>query len=343
MAKQKRERPSEPTGSRWRRRVTELLVILILLGIILLFATQTGQSIVDVALVGTSTPTLIPTVTPTPTATPPPSVTPLPTATPFPTTPSPATQPAAAATGSPAPNTNDSAGIPVYRFRVVNSYPHDPDAFIQGLVFEEGIFYEGTGRRGQSTLRKVEFETGRVLQRINLPAEVFGEGITIFGDRIIQLTWQARTGFIYDKPNFEFLDIFRYPTEGWGITHDGQRLIMSDGTSTLYLWDPTTLEEIGRIEVAANGQPVTRLNELEYVNGEIFANVWQTDRIARIDPETGRVVGWIDLTGLLNPEDRGQRKVDVLNGIAYDVENDRLFVTGKLWPKLYEIELMGPD
>jgi glutamine cyclotransferase len=255
----------------------------------------------------------------------------------------PATQPAATSTGSPIPNSDNPAGIPVYGYRVLNSYPHDPDAFIQGLVFEDGIFYEGTGRRGQSTLRKVEVETGRVLQRINLPAEVFGEGITIFGDRIIQLTWQARTGFIYDKPNFEFLDIFRYPTEGWGITHDGQQLIMSDGTSTLFLWDPDTLEEIGRIKVEADGQPVARLNELEYVNGEILANVWQTNRIARIDPDSGQVVGWIDLTGLLSPADQGQRKVDVLNGIAYDAENDRLFVTGKLWPRLYEIELVAPE
>jgi glutamine cyclotransferase len=337
MAKQKRETPSEPTGSTWRRRLAELLVILILLGVILLFATATGQSIIDVALVGTATPTSIPTVTPTSTATPSPTATPLPTATPVPSTPAPA------ATDSPIPNSGNPAEIPVYGYRVVNSYPHDPDAFIQGLVFEDGIFYEGTGRRGQSTLRQVEVETGQVLQAINLPAEVFGEGITIFGDRIIQLTWQARTGFIYDKPNFEFLDIFRYPTEGWGITHDGQRLIMSDGTSTLYLWDLDTLEEIGRIQVEANGQPVARLNELEYINGEIFANVWQTDRIARIDPGTGQVVGWIDLTGLLSPADRGQRTVDVLNGIAYDAENDRLFVTGKLWPRLYEIELVAPE
>ena len=318
-------------------------MIVLLIGVILLFATQAGHSVINVALVGTSPPAPAQTAAPAPTATPPPTVTPLPTATPFPTSPPPTTHPVSTATDSPTPTVNDTAEIPVYSYRVVNSYPHDPDAFIQGLVFEDGIFYEGTGRRGQSTLRKVEVETGRVLQRINLPAEIFGEGIAIFEDRIIQLTWQARTGFIYDKPNFEFLEIFRYPTEGWGITHDGQRLIMSDGTSTLYIWDPGTLEEVGRIEVKANSQPVTRLNELEYVNGEIFANVWQTDRIARINPDTGQVVGWIDLAGLLSPEDRGQGKVDVLNGIAYDSKNDRLFVTGKLWPMLYEIELVAPE
>ena len=337
MAKRKREAPAEPVGSSWRRRLTELLVILILLGVILLFATPTGHSIIDVALVGTATPTPIPTATAT--ATPSPTATPLSTATPLP---APATQSAATATDTPTPKVNDTAEIPVYGYRVLNTYPHDPDAYIQGLVFEDDIFYECTGRLGQSTLRRVEVETGKVLQSINLPPDLFGEGITILGDRIIQLTWHAGVGFVYDKESFEFLQMFRYATQGWGITHDGQRLVMSDGTSTLYFRDPNTFEEIGRVEVLANGRPITMLNELEYINGEIFANVWLTDFIARIDPDTGRVVGWLDLSGLISPEERSHNSA-VLNGIAYDAEKDRLFVTGKLWPKLFEIELIAPE
>jgi glutamine cyclotransferase len=172
-----------------------------------------------------------------------------------------------------------------------------------------------------------------------LPVHLFGEGITIYGDKVFQLTWKAHVGFVYDKDSFELLQDFSYPTEGWGLTHDGERLIMSDGTPTLHFLDPDTLEETGQIQVYDNKGPVTRLNELEYVRGEIYANVWQTDRIARIDPRTGQVTGWIDLAGLLSQEDRSQR-VDVLNGIAYDAQLDRLFVTGKLWPKLFEIELM---
>ena len=231
-----------------------------------------------------------------------------------------------------------SVVIPDYTYKVVNTYPHDRDAFTQGLVFENGVLYEGTGLRGHSTLRRVELETGYILQIRELPAQFFGEGVTIYGNKIIQLTWQSNVGFVYDKESFELLQEFNYPTEGWGITHDGKRLIMSDGTSTLHFLDPETFEEIGRIEVLDRGSPVTRLNELEYVQGEIYANVWQTDLIARIAPLTGQVTGWIDLKGLLGPEDRSE-PVDVLNGIAYDAENDRLFVTGKLWPKLFEIEL----
>ena len=202
--------------------------------------------------------------------------------------------------------------------------------------------YEGTGRRGESTLRRVELESGNVLQFVELPAKLFGEGVTIFGNKIIQLTWQSRLGFVYDKDSFEPQQVFNYPTEGWGITHDGQRLIMSDGSATLYFWEPETLEEIGRIEVYDDNGPVLRLNELEYIQGEIYANIWQTNRIARIDPQTGRVIGWIELAGLLSPEDLSQ-PVNVLNGIAYDAQNDRLFVTGKLWPKLFEIELISPE
>jgi len=238
---------------------------------------------------------------------------------------------------TPAPTPTPAAYT--FTYRVVNAYPHDRNAFTQGLVFEDGVLYEGTGRQGYSTLRRVDLASGDVLQICQLPDRFFGEGITIFGERIIQLTWQSGVGFVYDRNSFELLEEFHYPTEGWGITHDGQRLIMSDGTSTLRFWNPETFEEIGRIEVRDQDGPVTRLNELEYVQGEIYANVWQTDRIARIAPDTGKVIGWIDLAGILSPEDRSE-PVDVLNGIAYDAENDRLFVTGKLWPRLFEIELV---
>jgi glutamine cyclotransferase len=232
--------------------------------------------------------------------------------------------------------------IPVYSYNIVNTYSHDPDAFTQGLVIDDGVLYEGTGRYGQSSLRRVELETGDILQIRELSDQFFGEGIAIYGDEIIQLTWQSHIGFVYDKNSFELLQEFAYSTQGWGITYDGTRLIMSDGTSTLHFLDPQGFGEIGHVEVFHNDGPVTKLNELEYVQGEIYANVWQTDRIARIAPETGRVVGWIDLGGLLSAEDRSQ-PVDVLNGIAYDADNDRLFVTGKLWPKLFEIELISPE
>ena len=231
------------------------------------------------------------------------------------------------------------AAVPVYTYRVVASYPHDEFAFTQGLVFEDGILYEGTGLYGLSSLRRVELETGNISQIRWLPPEYFGEGITVWGDEIIQLTWQSNIGFVYDRDSQALLREFNYPTEGWGITHDGRRLIMSDGTSTLHFLDPETFQEVGRVQVTDDRGPVTRLNELEYVDGEVYANVWKTDRIARIDPETGRVTFWIDLTGLLSTAGETQW-ADVLNGIAYDVENDRLFVTGKLWPRLFEIELV---
>lgn len=227
-----------------------------------------------------------------------------------------------------------------YTYRVVNSFPHDPEAFTQGLVFDNGTLFEGTGLYGESTLRQVELETGVVLRSLSLASQYFGEGITVYRDQVIQLTWRSNTGFLYDKDSFQLLQTFRYPTEGWGITHDGVRLIVSDGTSTLYFWDPVTFEEIGRIEVHDQDGPVTRLNELEYVRGEVFANVWYTDRIAIINPCTGRVTGWINLEGLLDSEE-GLGSAGVLNGIAYDAENDRLFVTGKRWPKLFEIRLVA--
>lgn len=235
-----------------------------------------------------------------------------------------------------------SQEIPVYGYKVLRTFPHDPQAFTQGLVYyKDNILYEGTGMWGESSLRKVELETGKVLQIHRLPSEIFGEGIVLWEDKIIQLTWQHRKGFVYDRETFTLLREFSYPTEGWGITHDGSRLIMSDGSATLFIWDPETLQEIGRIEVRDDKGPVVRLNELEYIHGLIYANVWQTDRIAIIQPTDGRVVGWIDLTGLLAPEDRHAR-VDVLNGIAYDVQGDRLFVTGKYWPKLFQIQLTQP-
>lgn len=232
--------------------------------------------------------------------------------------------------------------VPVYNYQVINTYPHDPSAFTQGLVFENGVLYEGTGLLGYSTLRKVELETGDILQIRELPPHFFGEGVTIYGNKIIQLTWRSNVGFVYDKDSFELLHEFNYPFEGWGITDDGERLIISDGTSTLHFFDPETFENIGRIEVYDNDGPVTGLNELEYVQGEIYANIWQTDHIVRIAPQTGQVIGLIELKGLLSVEDRSE-PVDVLNGIAYDAENDRLFVTGKLWPKLFEIRLTSTE
>jgi len=228
---------------------------------------------------------------------------------------------------------------PFYTFRVVKTYAHDPCAFTQGLVFENGIMYEGTGLCGHSTLRKVDMASGSILQTREIPNEFFGEGITIQGDRIIQLTYKSRVGFVYTKEDLELVRTFNYSTEGWGITYDGKRLIMSDGTATLYFLSPDTFEEIGRIEVRDQGVAVYRLNELEYVKGEVYANVWPTERIARIDPRTGQVVGWIHLQGLLSLLGESQ-EIDVLNGIAYDSVGDRLFVTGKFWPKLFEIKLV---
>ena len=237
------------------------------------------------------------------------------------------------------PSTNSKV-IPVYTYKVINTYPHERSAFTEGLVFEDGVLYEGTGLKGRSTLRRVKLDTGEILQICELPPQFFGEGVTIYGNKIIQLTWQSRIGFVYDKYSFKLLQEFNYPDEGWGITHDGKHLIMSDGTETLHFLDPETFKEISKIEISANNIPVTRINELEYVQGEIYANIWQTELIVRIDPLTGQVVGWIDLKGILRPENHSET-VDVLNGIAYDAENNRLFVTGKFWPKLFEIELIG--
>ncbi|HHX45228.1 MAG TPA: glutaminyl-peptide cyclotransferase [Chloroflexi bacterium] len=233
-------------------------------------------------------------------------------------------------------------GEPVqYGYEVVARYPHDPDAFTQGLVYGgDGVLYEGTGLWGASSLRRVDLTTGEVQRRRDLADAYFGEGIAVVEERIIQLTWKAGVAFTYDRETFELLGEHAYPGEGWGVTYDGERLIMSDGTSRLRFWDPETLAEIGSVEVLDGEDPITYLNELEYVEGQVWANVWQTDRIARIDADSGRVVGWIDLTGLLRAEDRQGRRVDVLNGIAYDADAERVFVTGKWWPVLYEIRVV---
>ena len=229
-----------------------------------------------------------------------------------------------------------------YSYTIVNTYNHDRSAFTQGLIYLDNIFYEGTGLYGESTLRKVDPETGKVLQIIDLPKEVFGEGITVFGDKLFQLTWKSGRVFVYNKETFELINEFSHPPQGWGLTHDGERLIMSDGTAHLYFREPDTFEEISRIQVFDDNGPVLYLNELEYINGEVYANIWRTNRIARINPKTGRVTGWIILPDLLTPEDLSE-PVDVLNGIAYDAETDRLFITGKFWPKVFEIELTSPE
>ncbi len=226
---------------------------------------------------------------------------------------------------------------PVYAYHVVNVYPHDRDAFTQGLAYDDGVLYEGTGLYERSMLRQVELESGRVLAQRRLPRHVFGEGITVLGDRIIQLTWRSQIVFSYDKRSLQLLSQRPYAREGWGITHDGTQLILSDGSATLRFLDPRTLAVRRRVEVHDERGPVANLNELEHVRGEIYANVWQSDRVAVISPLNGRVRFWIDLAGLLSAEDA---PVDVLNGIAYDKERDRLFVTGKLWPKLFEIKIM---
>jgi glutamine cyclotransferase len=227
--------------------------------------------------------------------------------------------------------------LPVYSYRVVRTYPHDPKAFTQGLQYVDGFFYEGTGLNGSSSIRKVKIETGEVVQRRDLARAYFGEGITVWKTDLIQLTWQSNVAFVYDKATFAPRRTFKYKGEGWGLTHDGTNLIMSDGTDELRVLDPTTYVERRRIKVTAVGTPLRNLNELEYMKGEILANVWTTDSIARVSPDTGRVTGYIDLRGLLTPAERGA--VDVMNGIAYDEKTDRLFVTGKLWPKVFEIKI----
>ena len=224
--------------------------------------------------------------------------------------------------------------------RIVHTYPHDRQAFTQGLEhFEGDTLYEGTGLHGSSWIRKVDLQSGRVLQQIAIPGQYFGEGITVWRSAIVQLTWQSQIGFVYDRNTLAQLRTFRYQGEGWGLTHDGTSLIMSDGSASLRFLDPVKLTETRTLLVTDAGIPIKDLNELEYVRDEIYANIWQTDFVARISPTTGHVLGWINLKGLLAPSDR--EGADVLNGVAYDATRRRLFVTGKLWPKLFEINIVN--
>ena len=231
-----------------------------------------------------------------------------------------------------------AAEIPIYTYKVINIYPHDPGAFTEGLVFLDGALLESTGLNGQSSLRKVDLKTGSVLKRVEVPAQYFAEGLAVLGDKLFQLTWQNHKGFVYDLESFQLEKEFTYDGEGWGLTTDGHRLILSDGTDQIRFLDPVTFEVRQTIHVLARGRPVDRLNELEYINGEIYANIWGTDYVVRIDPATGIINGVIDFTGLLAPQDR-TIDTDVLNGIAYDAREDRLFITGKRWPKLFEVRL----
>jgi glutamine cyclotransferase len=232
---------------------------------------------------------------------------------------------------------------PVQGARIVHVYPHDPDAFTEGLFFQDGFLYESTGLEGRSSIRKVKLETGEVLQSRPIDSQYFGEGIVAWKGKLVELTWQSQIGFVYDLATFQPRSSFRYAGEGWSLTRDDHRLIMDDGTPQIRFLDPVTLKETGRITVTDGGKPVVNLNELEWVKGEIWANIWMTNRIARIDPKTGHVRGWIDLTDMALVEaSKGGKPIDVLNGIAYDAARDRLFVTGKLWPDLYEIKLKPP-
>lgn len=244
----------------------------------------------------------------------------------------------AAPTGANANAARGNAAPAVYGYEVVNTFPHDPEAFTQGLVFHDGALVESTGLERHSTLRRVELQTGKVLQKVDVPPQFFAEGLTLFGGKLYQLTWKAEKGFIYDPQTFEKTGEFTYVGEGWGLTHDADSLILSDGSDKLRFIDPNTYQVRRIVSVKDGGRPVVSLNELEYVKGEVYANVWHLNRVARIDPQTGRVNGWIDLSGLLKPGDVSDEEA-VLNGIAYDEAGDRLFVTGKLWPKLFEVRL----
>ncbi|HST92747.1 MAG TPA: glutaminyl-peptide cyclotransferase [Brevundimonas sp.] len=236
--------------------------------------------------------------------------------------------------------TSTPAAVPVYGYELVRTYPHDPGAFTQGLVFEKGVLFESTGRV-PSSVRRVRLEDGAVLNRQELDPAYFGEGLTVVGDRVITLTWTSGKAFVWDRETLRPLGEFGYAGEGWGLTTDGQRLILSDGTPALRFFDPATMSETGRVPVTLNGRPLGMLNELEWIEGEVFANVWQTDFIVRIDPASGAVTGVIDLTELM-PDRTGLDPTDaVLNGIAWDAEGRRLFVTGKNWPSLFEIRVTG--
>ncbi|MGD9977787.1 MAG: glutaminyl-peptide cyclotransferase [Bacteroidales bacterium] len=225
-------------------------------------------------------------------------------------------------------------------YRVAKTYNHDARAYTQGLLFYNGFLYEGTGQQGESTLRKVELETGKVIQSANLGRDYFGEGIALLNGKIYQLTWTSEIGFAYDLESFKSLNTFSYTTQGWGLTTNGKELIMSDGSNTIHFMEPESFSEVRRIEVFDNNGPVRMLNELEYINGEIYANIYTTDRIVRIDPQTGAVLAEIDFSKILKASDRTGNE-DVLNGIAYDSAGKRLFVTGKYWPKLFEVDIVN--
>jgi glutamine cyclotransferase len=231
------------------------------------------------------------------------------------------------------------AAIPQDGFDIIHTYPHDPSAFTEGLFYLNGYLYESTGLEQHSSIRKVRIETGEVVQKLDIPAQYFGEGIVNWHGHLISLTWKSHVGFVFDLATFKLQRQFQYEGEGWALTRDDKQLIMSDGTPELRFLDPQTLSETGRIQVTLEGKPLRNVNELEWVNGEVYANVWQTNWIVRIDPGSGRVVGLVNLAGLLKPSDIVQGQTDVLNGIAYDAKGNRLFVTGKNWPKLFEIRL----
>ena len=235
---------------------------------------------------------------------------------------------------------NAPAPVQQYTVRIVKTFPHDPKAFTEGLFYDKGALYESTGRNGTSWIRKVDLDSGKVLQSAKVGSAYFGEGIAAWKGRLISLTWQTEKGFVWDQSSLKLKSSFSYTGEGWGMTKDANNLIMSDGTPVLRFLDPQNFKEVRRIQVTADGVPVDQVNELEWVGDEIYANVWHTDRIARIDPASGKIVGWIDLRKLYPAHGHDQTSEDVLNGIAYDPEHQRLFVTGKLWPKLYEIKLV---
>jgi glutamine cyclotransferase len=243
------------------------------------------------------------------------------------------------------PFSHPSYDVPVFGYEIVNTYPHDHMAFTQGLAYdeEEGVLYEGTGLYGRSSLRRVDLETGRVLEQTDLDDSLFGEGIALWRNRIVQITWLSGLGLVYSKENLTAIGGFSYQTEGWGITYDNQSLIMSDGSNVLHILDPESFSEIGRIIVTAGGRPLMGLNELEFIKGEVYANVWPTAYVAIISPESGVVTGMVDLAGILPRNETAGRNVDVLNGIAYDGAGDRIFVTGKLWPDLFEIRLVSEE
>jgi glutamine cyclotransferase len=234
------------------------------------------------------------------------------------------------------------AAIPTYTYNVVHVYPHDITAYTEGLFYKDGFLYEATGEEGESTVRKVELETGKVLQRYDVPPQYFGEGIVDWKGKLMQLTWKSQIGFVHDLSTFKLERSFTYPGEGWALTRDSKHLYMSDGTPTLRVLDPDTLQQTGRIDVTADGEPVKNLNELEWVKGTIYANVWLTSKIVLIDPATGHVTGILDLASLFDVNQLPEPVNDCLNGIAYDAKHDRLFVTGKRWPKLFEIKLVKP-